>query len=62
VAADQDTVRDVIHAFNAKGLTAPDPQWAGGRPRPISDADIEVIATTATTRPEKLGDCRSRAG
>ena len=55
VAADEDTVRDVIHAFNAKGLAALDPQWAGGRPRLISDQDIEVIVTAATTRPEKLG-------
>src|SRR6188472_3285845 len=38
VAADEDTVRDVIHAFNQKGLAALDPQWAGGRPRLISDA------------------------
>jgi transposase len=53
VAADDDTVRDVIHAFNAKGLAALDPQWAGGRPRRISDEDIEVIVAAATTRPEK---------
>ncbi len=55
VAADEDTVRDVIHAFNEKGLAALDPQWAGGRPRLISDADVEVIVAAATTRPEKLG-------
>jgi transposase len=55
VAADEDTVRDVIHTFNAKGLTALDPRWAGGRPRLISDGDIEVIVTAARTRPEKLG-------
>jgi transposase len=55
VAADEDTVRDVIHAFNEKGLAALDPQWAGGRPRLISDEDIEVIVAAATTRPEKLG-------
>jgi transposase len=55
VAADEDTVRDVIHLFNAKGLAALDPQWAGGRPRLISDENIQVIVTTATTRPEKLG-------
>jgi hypothetical protein len=30
VAADEDTVRDVIHAFNQRGLAALDPQWAGG--------------------------------
>lgn len=29
VAADEDTVRDVIHAFNEKGLAA-----VGGRPSP----------------------------
>jgi transposase len=55
VAADEDTVRDVIRLFNAKGLAALDPQWAGGRPRRISGDDIEVIVTAATTRPEKLG-------
>jgi transposase len=55
VAADEDTVRDVIHAFNAKGLAALDLQWAGGRPRLISDEDVEVIVTAARTRPEKLG-------
>ena len=54
VAADEDTVRDVIHLFNAKGLAALDPRWAGGRPRLISDEDIEVIVAAATTRPEKL--------
>jgi transposase len=55
VAADEDTVRDVIHLFNAKGLAALDPRWAGGRPRLISDEDIEVIVAAARTRPEKLG-------
>ena len=55
VAADEDTVRDVIHLFNAKGLAALDPQWAGGRPRLISDEAIDVIVAAARTRPEKLG-------
>ena len=55
VAADEDTVRDVIHAFNERGLAALDPRWAGGRPRLISDADIAFIVTTATTRPKALG-------
>ena len=53
VAAGEGTVRDVIHAFSAKGLAALDPRWAGGRPRLISDGDIEVIVTAARTRPEK---------
>jgi transposase len=55
VAADEDTVRDVIHLFNAKGLAALDPRWAGGRPRLISDGDIEVLVAAARTRPETLG-------
>ena len=55
VAADEDTVRDVVHAFNEKGLAALDPKWAGGRPRLISDEDIGLIVAAATTRPEKLG-------
>src|ERR1700750_445051 len=54
VAADEDTVRDVIHLFNQKGLAALDPQWAGGRPRLISDEDIQVIVTAPTTRRKKL--------
>jgi hypothetical protein len=33
VAADEDTVRDVIRAFNAQGLAALDPS-VGGRPSP----------------------------
>jgi transposase len=55
VAADEDTVRDVVHLFDQKGLAALDPQWAGDRPRLISDDDIALIVKAATTRPEKLG-------
>jgi transposase len=55
VQAHEDTVRDVIHAFNTRGLTALDPNWAGGRPRQISDDDVVFIVATARTRPTKLG-------
>src|SRR3954470_13880850 len=55
VAADEDTVRDVIHAFNERGLAALDPRWAGGRPRLITDDDIAFIVTTATNPPEQAG-------
>jgi transposase len=55
VVACQDTVRRVIHGFNATGLAALGPHWAGGRPRLIGDADITVIIATGTTRPKKLG-------
>jgi transposase len=55
VAADEDTVRDVIHLFSEKGLAALDPRWAGGRPRLIGDDDVAVIVAAARARPEKLG-------
>jgi transposase len=55
VAADEDTVRDVVHLFNQKRLAALDPRWAGGRARLISDVDVQVIVEAATTRPEKGG-------
>ena len=50
VAADEDTVRDVIHLFNERGLAALDPQRAGGRPRQI------------TTRPSGLSSRRPGPG
>jgi transposase len=55
VAADEDTVREVIHRFNELGMGALDPRWAGGRPRRISAEDEAFLVATATTRPEKLG-------
>lgn len=55
VAAHEDTVRDVVHAFNQRGLAALDPNWAGGRPRRISSDDEDYIVATATARPARLG-------
>jgi transposase len=55
VAADEDSVRQVIHRFNEMGMACLDPRWAGGRPRLISPDDEAFIVTTATTRPEALG-------
>ena len=52
VAADEDTVRDVIHTFNAKGLAALDPRWAGGRPCLISDLDIAALPLWVEVRVE----------
>lgn len=43
VAADEDTVRDVIHRFKR------------GRPRLLGDDDEVFVIQTATTRPVKLG-------
>jgi transposase len=55
VAAHEDTVRDVVHDFNQRGLAALDPNWAGGRPRQITGDDEEFIVAAATTRPARLG-------
>jgi transposase len=60
VAADPDTVRDVIHAFNAQGLAMLPPHRGGGRPRRIMDEDIQVIVATAAIRPNKLGGLGKR--
>src|SRR6059058_394728 len=54
VAADEDTVREVIHRFNELGMRSLDPRWAGGRPRRISAEDEAFLIETATTRPGKL--------
>lgn len=32
VVADPHTVRDVLHAFNGRGLECLEPRWSGGRP------------------------------
>ena len=55
VAADEDTIRDVIHAFNDQGLAMLAPRWGPGRPRRITDADVEVVVAVAKTRPVRLG-------
>ncbi|MFJ4753675.1 IS630 family transposase [Streptomyces sp. NPDC088763] len=55
VQADEDTVREVIHRFNEIGLACLDPQWAGGRPRLLSDDDEDFVIQTAITHPAKLG-------
>lgn len=55
VRADEGTMRDVIHWFHEIGLACMDPQWAGGRPRLLSDEDEDFVIQTATTRPTKPG-------
>ncbi len=54
LAADEDTVREVIHRFNKIGLACLDPDWAGGRPRLLDSDDEDRVVATATTRPGKL--------
>jgi hypothetical protein len=56
VAEDEDTVRDVIHAFNEEGWPRRTLTWAGGRPRLISDHDIAFIARDGQY-PTRRGGC-----
>jgi Winged helix-turn helix len=53
VAADEDTVRDVIHAFNAKGPAALD-SGAGGRPRLIAWRPSPPTVNELTTQDTRL--------
>ena len=55
IAADPDTVRDVIHAFNAHGLSVLEPHWGAGRPPRITDQDEAFVVEIARRRPQKLG-------
>jgi transposase len=55
IAADPDTVRDVIHAFNAHGLSVLEPHWGAGRPPRITDQDEAFVVEIARRRPGKLG-------
>jgi Winged helix-turn helix len=51
VAADEDTVRDVIHLFNQKGLAALDPRWAGPPPAAAPPAPSCACGRTPWLRP-----------
>ena len=55
VAADEDTVRDVIHAFNEMGLRCLDPRWAGHRARLLSKDQEDYVVALASERPGKAG-------
>jgi transposase len=49
------TVRRTIHAFNHSGLEALRLHYAQGHASRFTAADIDYIATVATTRPKRLG-------
>lgn len=55
VQTSPDRVREMIHRFNELGMASLDPAWAGGRPRRITTIDRELIVSSATARPETLG-------
>jgi hypothetical protein len=51
VAADEDTVCDVVHHFNEIGLACLDPRWAGGCPRLLTPDEEDFVVATGTTHP-----------
>lgn len=58
VAADEDTVRDLIDRFNEIGLVCLDPEGVGGRPRLLSAG----LGSTADTLADRLGAGTPRTG
>jgi Winged helix-turn helix len=62
VAAHPDTVRDVIHAFNAQGLAMLAPRWGLGRPPGGSPTPMSR-SSSPRPRPGRPGSgYRSRTG
>jgi transposase len=55
VGSDESHVRKVIHAFNERGLRSLDPDYRGGRPRRITEAERERIVAVAGARPDSIG-------
>ncbi|MGE0298570.1 IS630 family transposase [Pseudonocardia sp.] len=54
-AATAQYAREVIHAFNDKGLAALDPKWSGGRPPKFGPHVRELICRVARTPPQQVG-------
>ncbi|MGH9896262.1 MAG: IS630 family transposase, partial [bacterium] len=52
LGADDDWVRDVIHAFNRDRMDSLRPRWAGGRPPTITQEMRAEIVKIAATRPQ----------
>lgn len=55
VGSDESHVRKVIHAFNERGFRSLDPDYRGGRPRRIAEAERERIVAVAGARPDSIG-------
>jgi transposase len=55
VGSDESHVRKVIHAFNERGFDSLDPDYRGGRPRRITEAQRERIVAVAGARPDSMG-------
>jgi transposase len=52
---DEHHVRRVIHDFNERGMASLDPEYRGGRPRRITDAERRKAVAVAGARPDSQG-------
>jgi transposase len=57
---DEHHVRRVIHDFNERGMASLDPEYGGGRPRRITDADRRAVVAVAGARPDSQGVALTR--
>jgi len=57
---DESHVRRVIHDFNERGMASLDPEYRGGRPRRITDADRRKAVAVAGARPDRQGVALTR--
>jgi transposase len=57
---DESHVRRVIHDFNQRGMASLDPDYRGGRPRRITDADRRKVVAVAGARPDSQGVALTR--
>jgi transposase len=57
---DESHVRRVIHDFNERGMASLDPEYRGGRPRRITDADRRAVVAVAGARPDDQGAALTR--
>ncbi|HEX5898582.1 MAG TPA: IS630 family transposase [Solirubrobacteraceae bacterium] len=57
---DESHVRRVIHDFNERGMASLDPEYRGGRPRRITDAERRKAVAVAGARPDRQGVALTR--
>jgi transposase len=57
---DEPHVRRVIHEFNERGMTSLDPDYRGGRPRRMIDADRRQAVAVTGARPDTQGVALTR--
>jgi transposase len=57
---DESHVRRVIHDFNERGMASLDPEYRGGRPRRITEAQRRQAVAVAGARPDSQGVALTR--